>query len=238
MRATMAMSGEINRIKVCFTSEVVCQVLPEGNDGTRLEVGLRREAPHHGQRRAWPQRLPRSGPGWQEPGSQEPLLLVLQVGITAVIIILSITFWTNYERRKSKRGRLIKCKNAKKHRSSSNIKYFFSISDASVILQSKFIIIINGIIILIIVITSLKVFSWRSGPITAMIGTDRQGYVPGELIGFSAEVVWFDKRIYKHLNQNSDSNLKNCFRLTTKVTDWWQNLICIWLRWIWLIFIF
>ena len=129
----------------------------------------------------------------------------------------------------------------KKHRSSSNIKEFFSISDASVILQSKFIIIINGIIILIIiniiiVITSLKVFSWRSGPITAMIGTDRQGYVPGELIGFSAEVVWFDKKIYKHLNQNSDSNLKNCFRLTTKVTDWWQNLICIWLRCIWPIF--
>jgi len=28
----------------------------------------------------------------------------------------------------------------------------------------------------------------KSGPITAMIGTDRQGYVPGELIGFSAEV--------------------------------------------------
>jgi len=28
----------------------------------------------------------------------------------------------------------------------------------------------------------------KSGPITAMIGTDRQGYVPGELIAFSAEV--------------------------------------------------
>ena len=112
-------------------------------------------------------------------------------------------------------------------------RLFSSISDAIVVLQSKFI-----IINIIIVITSRKVFSWRSGPITAMIGTDRQGYVPGELIGFSAEVVWFDKRIYKHLNQNSDSNLKNCFRLTTKVTDWWQNLICIWLRWIWLIFIF
>ena len=35
--------------------------------------------------------------------------------VSAVIIILSITFWTNYERRKSKRGRLIKCKNAKKN---------------------------------------------------------------------------------------------------------------------------
>ena len=31
-------------------------------------------------------------------------------------------------------------------------------------------------------------FKARSGPITAMIGTDRQGYVPGELIAFSAEV--------------------------------------------------
>ena len=35
---------------------------------------------------------------------------------------------------------------------------------------------------------TLAFFTTRSGPITAMIGTDRQGYVPGELIGFSAEV--------------------------------------------------
>ena len=35
---------------------------------------------------------------------------------------------------------------------------------------------------------TLAFFTTRSGPITAMIGTDRQGFVPGELIGFSAEV--------------------------------------------------
>ena len=82
----MAMSGEANSIKLFFTCDL-CQVLPEGNDGARLEVGLRREAPHHGQRRARPQRLSRSGPGRQEPGPQEPLLLVLQVGIMTIIII-------------------------------------------------------------------------------------------------------------------------------------------------------
>ena len=75
--------------------------------------------------------------------------------VSAVIIIHSITFWTNYERRKSKRGRLIKCKNAKK---TSIVKQyqrlFSSISDAIVVLQSKFI-----IINIIIVITSRKVFS-------------------------------------------------------------------------------
>ena len=55
------------------------QILPEGNNGAGLEVGLRREAPHHRQRRARPQHGLWCRSGGQEPGSQEPLLLVLQV---------------------------------------------------------------------------------------------------------------------------------------------------------------
>ena len=55
------------------------QVLPEGDNGAGLEVGLRREAPHHRQRRARPQHGLWRRAGWQEPGSQEPMLLVLQV---------------------------------------------------------------------------------------------------------------------------------------------------------------
>ena len=45
--------------------------------------------------------------------------------VSAVIIIHSITFWTNYERRKSKRGRLIKCKNAKKTSIVKQYQIFF-----------------------------------------------------------------------------------------------------------------